>query len=58
MKSTTHGIFLRGGDLLDGKRVIEQTVAWEVFMNIFFNKFYTKIGVVDALDLVSNTANC
>jgi hypothetical protein len=32
-------------------------VAWEVLVNIFFDKFYTKMGVVDTLDLVSNSTN-
>jgi hypothetical protein len=53
----THGIFFSGSNLLDAKRVIEQTVAWEVFGNIFFHKFYTKIGVINTLDLVSNSTN-
>ena len=53
----THGIFFRGCNLLDSKRVIKQTMAWEVFGNIFFDELYTKIGVVNTLDLVSNSTN-
>jgi hypothetical protein len=56
-KIETHGIFFRGCNLLDAKRIIEQTVAWEVFVNIFFDKLYTKIGVVNTLDLVSDSTN-
>ena len=54
----TYGILFGGGDLLDGKSVIEQTVAREVLPDVFLHKLNAQIGVVDTLDLVANTADC
>jgi len=51
------GILLGGGDLLDGKSVVEQRVAREVLANVVLNELDTQIGVVDALDLVADTAD-
>ena len=54
---TTYSILLGSGDLFDGKSVVEKAVAWEVLANIRLDKLNALIRVVDALDLVANTAN-
>jgi hypothetical protein len=51
------GILLGSGDLLDGKGVVEQRVAGEVLANVVLDELDTQIGVVDALDLVADTAD-
>lgn len=48
-------ILLRRGDLLDGKRVVEQRVRGEVLANVLLDELDTEIRVVDALDLVADT---
>lgn len=50
-------VLLRGGDLLDGKSVVEQAVAGEVLDDVFLHELDTEIRVVDALDLVADTAD-
>lgn len=54
---TAYSIFLRSGDLLNGKSIVEQAVAREVLANVFLDEFNTEIGVVDTLDLVTDTRN-
>ena len=51
------GILLGGGDLLDGKSIVEQRAAGEILANVVLDELDTQIGVVDALDLVSDTAD-
>ena len=53
----TYSILLRGGHLLDGKSVVQQAVAREVLGNVLLHELDTQIRVVDALDLVANTAD-
>ena len=51
------GILLGSGDLLDGKGVVEQRVTGEALANVVLDELDTQIGVVDALDLVADTAD-
>ena len=51
------GVLLGSGDLLDGKSVIKQRVTGEVLDNIVLDEFDAQIGVVDAFDLVTYTAD-
>ena len=48
-------VLLRGGDLLDGKRVVEQRVRREVLADVLRDELDAEIGVVGALDLVAVT---
>ena len=50
-------VLLGSGDLLDGKSVFEQRVTGEVLLNVVLDEFDTQIRVVDALDLVADTAD-
>ena len=52
------GVLLRGGDLLNSESVIEERVARKVLRYVFLHKLDTEIGVVHALDLVTNTRDC
>ena len=54
---TTDSIPLGSGDLLDGEGVVEQAMAREVLAHILLHELDTEIGVVDALDLVADTAD-
>ena len=54
---TTYSIVLGSGDLLDGEGVVEQAMAREVLAHILLHELDTEIGVVDALDLVADTAD-
>ena len=56
--ASTHRILLRRRHLLDGERVVEQTVAREVLAHVLLHELDTQIRVVDALDLVADTADC
>jgi hypothetical protein len=49
--------FFSGGNLLDGKSIVQQAVAREVLDNVLLHELDTQIRVVDALDLVANTAD-
>ena len=51
------GVLLGGGDLLDGEGVVEERVRGEVLADVLLDELDTKIGVVDALDLVADTAD-
>ena len=51
------GILLGGGDLLDSKGIVEQRVAGEILANVVLDELDAQIGVVDALDLVPDTAD-
>ena len=53
----THSILLGRGDLLNGKGIVEQTVAREVLKNVLLDELNTQIGVVDALNLMANTGD-
>jgi hypothetical protein len=53
----TYSILLGGGDLLDGKSVVEQAVAGEVLAHVLLDELNTEIRVVHALDLVADTAD-
>ena len=53
----THSILLRSRDFLNRQSIIKKTVTGEVLLYIFLNKLDTKIGVVNTLDLVTDTAN-
>ena len=53
----TYSILLRGSDLLNGKSIVEQAVAREVLAHVLLDEIDTEIRVVDALDLVANTAD-
>lgn len=53
----THRVLLCRGDLLNSKSVVEQAVAGEVLAHVFLDKLDTEIGVVDALDLVTDTGD-
>lgn len=55
---TTHSVLLRGRDLLDSESVVEQAVTGEVLPHVLLHKLDTEIRVVDALDLVADTADC
>ena len=54
---TTDSIPLGSGDLLDGEGVVEQAMAREVLAHVLLHELDTEIGVVDALDLVADTAD-
>ena len=54
----TYRVLLRGRDLLDGERVVEQAVAREVLLHVLLYELDTEIRVVDALDLVADAADC
>ena len=54
----TYRVLLRRRHLLDGERVVEQTVAREVLAHVLLHELDTQIRVVDALDLVADTADC
>lgn len=51
----THCIFLGSGHFLDGEGIVEQAVAREVFVHVLLDELDTEIGVVNALDLVTDT---
>ena len=51
------GILLGGGDFLDRKSVVEQRVAGEVLANVVLDELDAQIGVVNALNLVTDTAD-
>ena len=51
-------VFLRGRHLFNGEGIVQQAVAGEVLANILLDELDTEIWVVDALDLVPNTADC
>ena len=53
----THRVLLRRGDLLNSKSVVEQAVAGEILAHVLLDKLDTEIGVVDALDLVTDTGD-
>ena len=53
----TYRILLRGRHLLYRKRIIQQTMAREVLLDILLHELNTQIWVVDGLDLVANTAD-
>ena len=57
-RKETYRVLLRGRDLLDGKRVVEQAVAREVLLHVLLHELDTEIRVVHALDLVADTADC
>ena len=56
-KRKTHSILLGRSDLLNSKSIVEQSVAREVLANVLLHQLDTEIRVVDALDLVTNTAD-
>ena len=58
MRKETYRVLLRGRDLLDGERVVEQAVAREVLLHVLLHELDTEIRVVDALDLVADTRDC
>ena len=57
MTTITHGVLLGGGDLLDGKGIVEEAVAGEVLGHVLLDKLHTQIRVVDTLNLVADTAD-
>ena len=54
-RKETYRVLLRGRDLLDGERVVEQAVAREVLADVLLDKLDTQVRVVHTLDLVANT---
>lgn len=54
----TYSVLLGGGDLLDGEGIVEQGMGREVLQDVLLDKLHTEIWVVDALDLVADTADC
>jgi hypothetical protein len=48
-------IFLCCGQTLDGEGIIEEGVAGEVLLDVFFDKLDTQVWVVHRLDLMANT---
>lgn len=58
VENTTYRILLCGGNFLNAEGVVQQTVTREVLAYILLDKLDTKIGVVDALDLVANAGDC
>lgn len=57
MGEGTHCILLRRCDLLNSEGVVEKTVAGEVLLDVLLDELDTKIGVVNALDLVTDTTD-
>ena len=51
------GIFLRCGHFLDGESVIEEGVAGEVLLDVFFDELDTQVRVVHRLNLMANTTD-
>ena len=51
-------ILLRRRNLLDRECVVEQAVAGEVLVDVLLHQLDTKVGVVHALDLVTDTTDC
>jgi hypothetical protein len=45
------------GHLLDGEGLIKESVVGEVLHHVFLHEFGAEIRVVQALDLVTNTAD-
>jgi hypothetical protein len=54
-KGVTYSIFLRSSHFLDGESIVEQSMTREVLDNILLDNLNAKIGIVDTLNLVSNT---
>ena len=50
-------VLLGSGDLLDGQSVIKQRVTGEVLANVVLDELNAQIRIVDALDLVADTAD-
>lgn len=50
-------VLLRGGDRLDGNRVVEQLGAREVLLGILLDQLDTEIRVVARLDSVTDARN-
>ena len=57
MTGVTYRVLLRGGDLLDGERVVEEGVTGEVLAHVLLDELDTQVGVVHALDLVADARN-
>lgn len=51
-------VLLRGGDALDGERVVEELRVGEVGLAVFFDEGDAEVGVVAGLDAVANTRDC
>jgi hypothetical protein len=54
---TTYSILLGSGNLLDSESVVEQAAAGETLTNVLLHELNTELRVVDALDLVADTAD-
>ena len=54
---TTYSILLGSRHLFNSKGVVEEAVAGEVLLDVLLDELDTKIGVVDALDLVADTGD-
>ena len=57
VKSVTHCVLFGSRNFLNSEGIVKQAVAWEVLTHILLNKFDSKIGVIDTLDLVTNARN-
>ena len=57
LNKVNYRILLRRRYLLNTEGIVEKTMAREVLLDVLLDELDTEIGIVNALDLMADTAN-